>query len=59
VLERTGPKVIAVEREREREVLVEFGSDFELRTDDVLFICGSIKSLERYQLSFEATTVSK
>jgi len=56
VLERTGAKVIAVERER--EVLVEFEPDFELRTNDVLFVCGSVKSLERYQVSFEATTVS-
>jgi voltage-gated potassium channel len=54
-LDRTGAKVIAVERNG--EVLVEFGRGFELRPDDALFVCGSINSLERYQLRFEATTV--
>lgn len=54
-LDRTGAKIIAVERNR--EVLVAFGHDFELRPDDVLFVCGSINSLERYQLRFEAIAV--
>jgi len=53
-LDRTGAKVIAVERDS--EVLVEFGRGFEVRPNDALFVCGSIKSLERYQLRFEATT---
>ena len=54
VLERTGAKVVAVERER--EVLVEFGDGFEVRADDTLFVCGSVNSLERYQQEFEATS---
>ncbi len=54
-LDRTGAKIIAVERDR--EVLVAFAHDFEIRSDDALFVCGSIKSLDRYQLRFEATTL--
>lgn len=56
VLERTGAKVVAVERGQ--EVLVEFDADFSLRPDDALFVCGSISSLERYQREFQATTVA-
>ena len=52
VLERTGAKIVAVERER--EVLVEFGDAFVLRADDTLFVCGSVNSLERYQRAFLA-----
>jgi Trk K+ transport system NAD-binding subunit len=53
-LERTGAKVVAVERGR--DVLVEFDDDFRVRADDALFVCGSIKSLERYQRVFHVTT---
>jgi Trk K+ transport system NAD-binding subunit len=49
-LDRTGAKVVAVERGR--EVLVEFDDDFVVRDDDVLFVCGSLNSLERYQREF-------
>ena len=56
VLERTGAKVVAVERGQ--EVLVEFDADFSLRPDDALFVCGSISSLERYQREFQASTVA-
>lgn len=56
VLERTGAKVVAVERGQ--EVLVEFDTDFSLRPDDALFVCGSINSLDRYQREFQATTVA-
>ena len=52
VLERTGAKVVAVEREN--EVLVEFDEGFVVRTDDTLYVCGSVNSLERYQRVFEA-----
>ena len=52
VLERTGAKIVAVERER--EVLVEFAADFRVRADDTLFVCGSVNSLERYQRAFQA-----
>jgi Trk K+ transport system NAD-binding subunit len=54
-LDQTGAKVIAVERER--QVLVEFASDFALRAGDALFVCGSLKSLDRYQRRFGATAV--
>ena len=53
-LERTGAKIVAVERER--EVLVEFGDGFLVRADDTLFVCGSVNSLERYQREFLART---
>ena len=52
VLERTGAKIVAVERER--EVLVEFGDGFVVRADDTLFVCGSVNSLDRYQREFLA-----
>ncbi len=53
-LDRTGAKVVAVERGQ--DVLVEFEDDFRVRPDDALFVCGSIKSLERYQRAFHVTT---
>lgn len=53
-LERTGAKVVAVERAG--EVIVEFDDVFLVRPDDILFVCGSISSLDRYQLAFQATT---
>ncbi len=55
-LERTGAKVVAVERGQ--EVLVEFDADFSVGPDDALFVCGSINSLERYQREFQASTVA-
>ena len=55
VLERTGAKVVAVERGQ--DVLVEFDNDFLLRPDDALFVCGSISSLERYQRQFQASSI--
>jgi voltage-gated potassium channel len=53
-LERTGAKVVAVERGG--GVLVEFGEDFVVRPDDTLFVCGSVNSLERYQSEFLASS---
>lgn len=53
-LERTGAKVVAVERAG--EVLVEFGDDFLVQADDALFVCGSTRSLERYQRAFQVTS---
>ena len=53
-LDQTGAKVIALERDR--EVLVEFEPGFEVRADDVLFVGGSINSLERYKRRFNAIT---
>jgi len=55
-LERTGAKIVAVERGN--EVRVEFEADFVLRPDDALFVCGSLDSLERYQREFHASTAS-
>ena len=52
-LDRTGAKVIAVERGP--DVLVEFDHDFAVRPNDALFVCGSIRSLERYQREFHAS----
>ena len=52
-MERTGAKVVAVERDG--EVLVEFGEDFAVRANDTLFVCGSVNSLERYQREFGAS----
>jgi Trk K+ transport system NAD-binding subunit len=52
VLERTGAKIVAVERDH--EVLVEFDRGFLVRADDTLFVCGSVNSLERYQREFLA-----
>ncbi|RFO98388.1 hypothetical protein DIC66_00330 [Rhodoferax lacus] len=49
-LDRTGAKVIAVERGS--EILVEFKDDFRVHTEDALFVCGSLNSLERYQRAF-------
>ena len=52
-LERTGAKVVAVERAG--EVLVEFGPNFVVHADDCLFVCGSVNSLERYQRAFQTS----
>ncbi len=52
-LDKTGAKIIAVERQR--EVLVAFDDNFALQPDDTLFVCGSVNSLERYQRKFVAT----
>ena len=53
-LERTGAKIVAVERGS--DVLVEFSDEFLLRADDILFVCGTLNSLERYQREFQAAT---
>jgi len=50
-LERTGAKVVAVERGG--EVIVEFGDGFALGAADVLFVCGSLNSLARCQREFQ------
>ena len=49
-LDRTGAKVIAVERGS--EIMVEFKDDFRVQPEDALFVCGSLNSLERYQRAF-------
>ncbi|MBL0148316.1 MAG: NAD-binding protein [Ideonella sp.] len=52
-LDRTGAKVVAVERGS--AVIMEFEDGFVVQPDDLVFICGSIKSLERYQREFDAS----
>lgn len=54
-LDRTGAKVIAVERQQ--DVIVEFQDDFALQADDVLLVCGSLNSLDRYQRVFNPGSV--
>lgn len=54
VLEGTGAKVVAIERET--EVLIEFDISFVVRHDDILFVCGSLTALDRYQSAFSAKT---
>ena len=49
-LDRTGAKVVAVERQQ--AVIVEFQDDFVLQADDVLLVCGSLSSLDRCQRIF-------
>ncbi len=49
-LDRTGAKVVAVERGP--QVIVEFGEGFAVQPDDAVFVCGSVKSLERCQAEF-------
>jgi Trk K+ transport system NAD-binding subunit len=46
--------VVAVERGD--KVIVEFEDGFVVQPQDAVFICGSIKSLERYQREFHANT---
>ena len=52
VVERTGAKVIAVERAG--EVFVEFPDDFQMTPDDVLIVCGTLESIERFQQEFQS-----
>jgi Trk K+ transport system NAD-binding subunit len=52
-LERTGAKIVAVERGQ--EVIVGFADGFLLRPDDALFVCGTLNSLDRYQREFQAS----
>jgi Trk K+ transport system NAD-binding subunit len=55
-LDRTGAKVVAVERGS--AVIVAFEDGFLVRPEDAVFVCGSIKSLARYQREFQAGTVT-
>ena len=50
-LDRTGAKIVAVEREG--DIMVEFDSDFAVQANDELFVCGSFNSLERFQKAFK------
>lgn len=50
-LDRSGAKIVAVERDN--EIIVEFDDTFAVQADDVLFVCGSFNSLERFQKAFK------
>ncbi|WP_319238358.1 NAD-binding protein [uncultured Propionivibrio sp.] len=50
-LEQTGTKIVAVERSQ--KVLIEFDDSFRIHANDVLYACGSLNSLERYQRQFQ------
>ena len=53
VSEDTGVAVVAVERDQ--EVFVEFDSQFRVRPEDVVFVCGARGSLDRYIREFDAS----
>ena len=55
-LERTGAKIIAVERNH--DVLIEFADDFRLQNDDALYVCGSLNALARCQREFQASPIT-
>lgn len=50
---RSGANIIAVVRDQ--EVLIEFADDFQIRPDDTLLVCGTIRDLQRFQQAFKAT----
>ena len=56
VAERTGAKIIAVERGG--EVFVEFPGDFEIASDDALFVCATLECLDRFQREFQSAPIS-
>jgi Trk K+ transport system NAD-binding subunit len=55
VRERTGAAVVAVERGQ--EVFVEFNNAFQVRPDDVLFVCGTLASLDQFTREFQTASV--
>jgi Trk K+ transport system NAD-binding subunit len=55
-LDGTGAKVVAVERAG--DIIVEFDVDFAVQADDILFVCGSFNSLERYQKAYKTSSVA-
>lgn len=57
VREKTGAAVVAVERGE--EVWVEFDAEFRVRETDVLFVCGTTESLDRYREEFQAFPAAK
>jgi len=54
VRERTGAAVVAVERDQ--NVFVKFDDDFQVGPNDVLFVCGTLGSLEQYGREFQGTS---
>ncbi|MBL8425362.1 MAG: Trk K+ transport system NAD-binding subunit [Candidatus Accumulibacter regalis] len=57
IREKTATAVVAVERGT--DVLVEFDQAFKVRADDVLFVCGTTASLEKYMREFGATPAER
>ncbi|WP_313950836.1 NAD-binding protein [Accumulibacter sp.] len=57
IREKTSTAVVAVERGT--EVLVEFDQGFQVRADDVLFVCGTTTSLDKYMREFGATPAER
>ncbi len=56
VREKTGAAIVAAERGS--EVKVEFEPDFRIRVSDVLFVCGTTESMDRYRAVFKTTAVA-
>ena len=52
VRERTGAAVVAVERNA--NVFVQFDETFRVAAGDILFVCGTIESVDRYTREFDA-----
>ena len=52
VRERTGAAVVAVQRDS--QVFVTFDEAFRVRPDDLLFVCGTLGSLDQYGREFQA-----
>lgn len=57
VREKTASAVVALERGA--DVLVEFDPEFQVRADDVLFVCGTTASLEKYMREYRATPAER
>jgi voltage-gated potassium channel len=57
IREKTATAVVAVERGT--EVLVEFDQAFKVRADDVLFVCGTMASLDKYMREYRATPAER
>lgn len=57
VREKSGAAIVAVERGE--QVLVEFGPDFRVQAEDILFVCGTIAGLDTYMRVFHAAVKEK
>ncbi|MCP5228083.1 NAD-binding protein [Accumulibacter sp.] len=57
IREKTATAVVAVERGS--EVLVEFDQSFQVRADDVLFVCGTTDSLDKYMREYRASPAER
>ncbi|MCX7168952.1 MAG: TrkA C-terminal domain-containing protein, partial [Proteobacteria bacterium] len=57
VREKSGAAIVAVERGE--QVFVEFGADFLVQAEDILFVCGTIAGLDTYMRVFHASLKEK